>query len=122
MDQRKNRYCYVCGFDLSTDQDLYVKFGTTCPCCVYEYGIDDTVYGENSFMEYRKEWIEKGLPYNNILIDNELWNLEAALMQLSNLGYVNINDYFLGSTIKENYAWTSKINRVEIMAFWKRNH
>jgi hypothetical protein len=122
MDQVKNRYCYVCGYDLSHDQDQYVKFGTTCPCCVFEYGIDDTTYGKNSFMKYRQEWINKGMPYGGVLLNSEVWNLEKAIKQLYNLMFVNINVYFLTSVIKENYMWTPEFDQREVVEVWKRTH
>ena len=122
MDRIENRYCYVCGYDLSHDQDQHVKFGTTCPCCVFEYGIDDTIYGENSFMKYREEWINKGMPYGGQLINNTVWNLETALKQLNNLMFVNIGAYFLVAVEKENYMWTSNFDRKRIIDIWKEIH
>ncbi len=119
MELVEKQYCYVCGFNLSQVHPLKIKLGTTCPCCVYEYGIDDTTYGHNSFTVYRNEWILKGLPFEGTFSETATgWSLEIATKQLLNLKEVILEDYFLMHTINDNPDWTSNIDFGEVEKHW----
>ncbi|GAA4391641.1 hypothetical protein [Hymenobacter koreensis] len=123
MDQSlKNRYCYVCGYDMSDDEQREVKYGVTCPCCVFLYGVDEINYGDNALMSYRDKWIEEGLPFENMLHPTFVkWNLKAALAQLDNLKRIKITDYYHRRLGEENGLWTPEYdaNAIEV-CWWKR--
>ena len=55
--------CYICGY---INPEKLVDY-SICKCCLYQYGIGDTVYGHESLMEYRNEWIKEGFPFKGIL-------------------------------------------------------
>jgi hypothetical protein len=60
---RINRICYVYGFYFDTEppeekQSLPFIY---CPCCCFEYGINDL--DRDCLMNKRNEWINQGLKF-----------------------------------------------------------
>lgn len=131
-----NTICYVCGFDMATDMIPNEHFVTNqiipfyqCTCCCFHYLIDDN--GEkNAYVNYRNEWIEKGLLFcSNPHPLNETWSLEVAKTQLENLKRIKLNDikaieneYFgyVESILKYNKNWTSEIDMNQVEFYWKK--
>ena len=49
-------YCPVCGYPVN-QSDNFTSFGGTCPCCAFEFGVDESNYGINPFVKYRNECV-----------------------------------------------------------------
>ena len=107
MEQLKNnidRICYVCGFDFDTEnikerQSWPFIF---CPCCCFEYGIEDLEF--DCFTIMREEWINGGLKFGYKLHPvNYVWNIDVVVRQLENLNKVDLSRYPLGKEMNPNY-------------------
>lgn len=119
--EKNNIYCYICGFDIfNEDNGNNIKFGYTCPCCGYQYGIDDTIYGKNSFIEYRNEWIKDGLHFMDSQL-TKLWSLREAVIQFENLKKIDFDNYFLQTTLLENKDWTHDVDLHNVVLSWDGN-
>lgn len=96
MENKKNIYCLVCGFDFSKI-DGSVEYQTLCPCCLFHYGFDEV--GNNSaFYFYRIDWLLE--PWN------KEWHKEIGQMgyeqfkhQLENIKKIDINNYYFGNEV-----------------------
>lgn len=77
--------CRVCGF-ISSDPPWGEQGDTPlfeyCPCCGVEYGYQDSSY--EGTKQYRKEWLSKGVPWDEPRMKPDNWDLEE---QLSNVLY-----------------------------------
>lgn len=113
-----NKICFVCGYNFKNEE---IKKFSICPCCLFQYGIDDTLYGRDGVMEYRKEWLKKGLPFQDKLLDNDFWNIDKAKKQLGNLYKIIIDNYPIDSMIEDNFNWSPYINFKDITLFWKNS-
>lgn len=115
MEKNSLHYCPVCGFPTSHN-DEFTSFGGTCPCCAFEFGIDESNYGINPFVKYRLEWIKDGLKF---MSPSEIkdWSLDMALNNLKNLKKIDINQYFLSHKV-DNSEWTDNVNEEEIKKYW----
>jgi hypothetical protein len=116
------RICYVCGFNFDTEKISQKQFGAfiLCPCCLFEYGVDDLE--TDCFIYKRDQWIEEGLPFgNNLNSEVYEWSLNNVLTQLKNLVFVNISNYINGEKMNPNY--TNEIDIEKIKSHWhlKRN-
>lgn len=89
-----NNFCYVCGFEFSKSicfEDMRYPF-YECPCCFFEYGIEEFEY--NVYTKKREKWIEDGSPFkvNECSPYKDGWTIEKAINQLSNLSNLKIHD------------------------------
>lgn len=91
MENKKNIYCLVCGFDFSKIGES-VEYQTLCPCCLFHYGFDE-VGAPSAFYHYRINWLLK--PWNKD------WYSTLAKMeytefkqQLGNIEKIDINNYY----------------------------
>lgn len=109
-------YCPVCGCPTS-EYDDFVVFGGTCPCCAFEFGIDESNYGDNAFMKYRQQWIKDGLKFMSVS-ESSGWNFQKAISYLNNLKFVNLTNYFLFGKINVS-GWSSDFDEKEIISSWK---
>ena len=80
-----NHICPVCGYpDLK--KAAYFPSGEPsyqiCPSCYYQYGKDDADSGI-SFEQWRKQWIENGMPWMNRVHPLSNWDPKK---QLENIG------------------------------------
>jgi hypothetical protein len=118
-----SHYCFICGFDFKNEVDDDVKFAIftkICDCCLFQYGIDDTLWGKNGLMAYRQDWIETGLKYRGSLYPNDMdWNLPVVLAQLKNLRLIRSDQYFSKIVISKNINWNSQVNLETIEYYWK---
>lgn len=113
----KNNICLVCGFDFSHEIIVGIqKFPFIwCPCCEFEYGIEDLEY--DCFTNKRKEWIENGLRFSNKLFPNNYtWTLEIVIKQLQNLKYTDLTKYPLGVEINPNYS--TEVDYDKVLYYW----
>ena len=120
MEQNKSDsiYCFVCGFNFSKDLNKSITKFSTCKCCLFQYGIDDSLYGRNSIVNYRNEWIKNGLPFMGKIIDNEVWNLSNAIDQLKTLKKINLDNYPISFEAENNPNWTTDIDIELIKKAW----
>jgi len=118
MKNNSNRICYVCGFDFDTEpenerQEWPFIF---CPCCGFEYGIDDLEF--NCFTTWRQKWIENGLNFGyKLKPQNYNWNINDVLKQLNNLKLVNVENYYWGKEMNPNY--TIEVDIEEVKNKWE---
>lgn len=110
-------FCPVCGCSAQEYND-FVVFGGTCPCCAFEFGIDESNLGDDSFIKYRNRWINNGMKFMSPT-ENQNWNLNQLLNNLKNLKFLDINKYFL-SEKASNKNWTSHFDENEIIKLWHR--
>ncbi len=79
-----NYICPVCGFD-SLFKPAYHQSGSPsfeiCSSCGYQYGHSDDDRGI-TFEQWRRNWIEKGMPWSSVNPKPENWD---PLKQLQNL-------------------------------------
>ena len=75
--------CPICNYD-----GLYEKpyddqgFGSDeiCPCCGFQFGLDDYPNKEDGQEKWRKEWIEKGCPwFSKTRLPSQNWNPQNQL-------------------------------------------
>lgn len=75
-----NYICPVCGLDELT-QPPYDELGNesfdVCPCCLFEFGVDDLLH---TFEEYREKWLSDGAK-----IKEEDWNPQKQLMNIEKI-------------------------------------
>ncbi|HUN16705.1 MAG TPA: hypothetical protein PK622_07835 [Saprospiraceae bacterium] len=105
--------CYVCGF---VNPEKLFDY-SICECCLYQYGIEDTIYGPESLMEYRNGWIKEGFPFKGIL--GYFKSLDNLLLQLDNLKELEISNYhsaFVAHQVNKN--WTKVVNEDLIRIIW----
>jgi len=101
-----NRVCYVCGFnfDLEPESDRQEWPFIFCPCCCFEYGIDDKE--KEALMTWRENWIRNGLQFGyRIHPDNYQWDWNTLIQQLNNLKQVTLDNY-----PQYNYDFIKRIN------------
>lgn len=116
MENNNLKFCPVCGFP-SEENDQFIRFGETCPCCAFEFGIDDTDYGDNAFMKYRLKWFKNGMEFMSST-EFKNWDLKQVITNLNNLSKVKLSDYFLYDKVN-NSEWTSNYNLEEIKGYWE---
>lgn len=115
------KFCYVCGFEFSKskcfDEMKYPFFD--CPCCFFEYGIEEFEY--NVYESKRKEWIENGAKFAVLECSPYIngWNIDNALLQLSNLEKINVNDPDL---LRFNPNFNCSFNLEELIAKWNKKN
>lgn len=108
--------CYICGY---INPEKLVDGYSICKCCLYQYGIDDTVYGHESLMEYRNEWIKEGFPFKGIL--GYFKSIDKLLLQLDNLKKLEISNYHsLFTAHQVNKKWTNEVNQDLIRNSWDK--
>ena len=77
--------CLVCGFPSLTEPPRATNGGGSyeiCPSCGFQFGFDDDDRGIN-FEEWRRDWIEHGMPWWSRGIPRPTdWNPEAQLQNL----------------------------------------
>jgi hypothetical protein len=115
MEVNNLEFCPVCGFP-THENDLFTSFGGTCPCCSFEFGVDESNYGDNPFVKYREKWVENGLKFMSPT-ENPDWNLEEAIANLKNLKSLDIKMYFLNDKVN-NKEWTSYFDEDYIRRKW----
>jgi len=114
------RICYVCGFNFDAEpineqQKWPFIF---CPCCTFEYGIDDRTF--DCFISWRQSWIKKGFRFGmDLYPKNYIWTLDKVFEQLENLKLVDIKNYPEGIRMNHNYA--TEINKEEIRTEWYKH-
>lgn len=120
--KKLSQYCFICGYNFENESEesfRRVVFSNTCDCCLFQYGVDDTYLGLSGIMTYRKDWIEKGLPYRGEILPKYLvWTLNVALKQLLNLKKINMDMYFNHLIALDNTDWTSIIDEDRIKHYW----
>jgi hypothetical protein len=83
--------CPSCGFE-PLEEPIYhgntPNFGFICPCCFYEFGIQ-----EETFVEYREFWIRNLAPFMDVdMRKPETWTIADAKNQLLNLKKIDWQD------------------------------
>ena len=77
--------CLVCGFPGLTEPPRAADGGGSyeiCPSCGFQFGFDDDDRGI-TFEEWRRDWIEHGMPWSSRGIPPPThWNPEAQLKNL----------------------------------------
>ena len=111
-------FCPICGYPARTN-DMFVQFGGTCPYCAFQFGIDESNYGDNPFMKYRALWISKGLRFMTPS-ENPHWTLEECIENLNNLVEVDISNYFPSQKV-DNTDWKSSFDIDLIVKFWNNS-
>lgn len=81
-----NYICPVCGFD-ELKQQPYDELGNesfdVCPCCFFEFGVDDMLY---TFEEYRKKWLSDGAKWqSSTQVIKENWNPQDQLKNIQKI-------------------------------------
>lgn len=114
--ESKIKYCFICGYDLSEKTGVIEKF-SICDCCLFQYGIDDVLYGKSGLMQFRFEWIQKGFPFEGKLINNSNWNLDILRQQILNTTKINIFQYPIKHLIMDNIDWEPF--NIDIDKSWK---
>lgn len=118
----KQKYiCPICGYD-ELDEPAYGENGepsyNICPCCCFEYGVDDSCgYKslEEDFNDYRGEWIKEGCQWFQVDKKPKNWNPLKQLQNL-NLSQKQIESYFSEKHKFENRIikfFTDKIPEIE---------
>jgi len=111
------RICYICGFDFDSEaviEKLNWPF-IFCPCCCFEYGIDDLDL--NCFMTARTKWLNEGLKFGfEKNPSNYSWTLKDAFKQLRNLHLVDLANYPDG--IKMNPDYTNYVDLTIVHRLW----
>jgi hypothetical protein len=108
------RICPICGYNFEIVGSS-VKNYEICPCCLFQYGIDDNAFDE--FIIWREKWISQGMFFGN-QNNKDNWRLEDVLHQLENLKFVDIHLYPLKSVIKWNSNWSPNYNREFVVESW----
>ena len=114
--ENKILYCPVCGCPTS-EYDEFIVFGGTCPCCAFEFGIDESNYGANAFMKYREKWIKDGLQFMSTP-ESSGWHLQKAIDYLNNLKSVDLTNYFLCGKIDIS-EWNPNFDKNDVVRYWK---
>jgi hypothetical protein len=113
------RICYVCGFNFDNDPEKEKQKWPFifCPCCSFEYGIDDLE--SDCLINWRKNWIKEGLKFGyEITPEKYPWTLNTVLAQLENLKLVDISNYPRGKELNPNY--TKEVNSEEVKMAWNK--
>ncbi len=108
-------FCPVCGCP-TEEYDEFITFGGTCPCCAYEFGIDDSNFDNNPFMKYRTWWFKNGLKFMSSS-EKANWSLEQAFLYLKNFKKLDLKNYFLFDKV-DNSQWINEFDENEIMKYW----
>ena len=89
------KYCPVCGFEF---QALHRRLmtGDMCPCCVFEFGVNDDLHGY-SYADWREKWISAGCPWPAFDMKSKPNDWDPR-KQLLNIGIVP-HDYDANSAI-----------------------
>lgn len=108
--------CPCCGYSKLEEpvfKSELPNFGFICPCCFYEFGIE-----EETFAEYRTEWIANGASFRDVKIcPNEEWTLAKAISQLDQLK--NIQWELMPEKMKKsNPDWTPEFDKKELEVNW----
>lgn len=74
--------CLVCGYDnldfKPYDEKGYASFDI-CPCCGFHFGCDDFPDKEQSFAEWRKNWIDNGCIWFSGNTEPQNWDANEQL-------------------------------------------
>ena len=77
--------CPVCGFPNLTEPPHYADGGASdeiCPSCGFQFGYDDDDQGI-TFEEWRRSWIERGMPWTSRGIARPVdWDAKAQLRNI----------------------------------------
>lgn len=114
------QYCYVCGFEFSKSPCYeHMKYPYyDCPCCGFEYGIEE--FESEAYMNSREKWINDGLKLcsKSCFPNPSEWSVESAVTQLSNLNGIKIiNIHFR----KLNPNFSGNFDLEKIKSKWKGN-
>lgn len=114
------KYCYVCGFEFRKSKyfdSLRYPF-YDCPCCFFEYGIEEFEF--NVYINKRQEWINDGAEFAVLecLPYTDGWTLENAILQLQNLKDITINDPHFS---KLNPDYNGHFNIKFLASKWKQS-
>lgn len=81
--------CPACGYGGSHSEPW--EYGDICPCCAYEFGVDDDfdAWGIDPAARWRKHWIETGCTwfFEEASRKPHGWNPEEQLKNVPNLAY-----------------------------------
>ena len=90
MNENRN-ICPVCGYDklfeVPYDSLQYPSY-EICPCCGFEFGVDDEDKGF-TFKTYREKWIKEGYHFYILEEKPDEWNEKVLAKQLENIKKVN---------------------------------